>query len=116
MHIWGWLASGFLVLCAVTISSHAINEHLEHYISPKTQRHKVRVLAYPSFYAVLAWLSYLAYNYETVIMFFASFFESFAVYNLYSCFQAYLEPFRERNQGEKVPIETKVLGIYKLKL
>jgi hypothetical protein len=116
MHIWGWLASGFLVLCTVTISSHAINEHLEHYISPKIQRHKVRVLAYPSFYAVLAWLSYLAYNYETVIMFFASFFESFAVYNLYSCFQAYLEPFREKSQGEKVPIETKVLGIYKLKL
>ncbi|KAI9468913.1 MAG: organic solute transporter Ostalpha-domain-containing protein [Benjaminiella poitrasii] len=116
MHIWGWLASGFLVLCTVTIASHTINEHLHHYYTPSIQRHKVRVIAYPAAYSVLAWLSYLKYDYETVILFFARLFESFAVYNLYMCLQAYLDPFRQRNEGVKESIETKVLGIYNFQL
>lgn len=116
MHIWGWLVSGFLVLVTITISSHTINEHLQHYCTPNIQRHKVRVVAYPAAYAILAWLSYLKYNYETVLLFFARLFESFAVYNLFMCLQAYLEPFRIRNEGRKEEITTKVLGIYNFKL
>jgi hypothetical protein len=116
MHVWGWLASGFLALSTLTIASHTINEHLHHYYTPEIQRHKVRVIAYPAAYSILAWLSYLKYDYETVILFFARLFESFAVYNLYMCFQSYLQPFRERNEGKKVSIETKVFGIYKFKL
>ncbi|KAF7732813.1 hypothetical protein EC973_000088 [Apophysomyces ossiformis] len=104
MHIWGWLASSFLTLVTATIAGHVIAQHLNHYYTPEIQRHKVRVLAYPPAYAMLAWLSYLRYNYETVIMFFARLMESFAVYNLYVCLQAYLEPYREQHAGEKVPI------------
>ncbi|KAG0168033.1 hypothetical protein DFQ28_004232 [Apophysomyces sp. BC1034] len=116
MHVWGWLASSFLTLVTATIAGHVITEHLQHYYTPGIQRHKVRVLAYPPAYALLAWLSYLRYNYETVIMFFARLMESFAVYNLYVCLQAYLEPYREQNAGLKVPITTKVLGFYNFKL
>ncbi|CAO0791159.1 unnamed protein product [Mucor circinelloides] len=116
MHVWGWLVSGFLVLVTVTIASHTINEHLHHYCTPDIQRHKVRVIAYPAAYAILAWLSYLKYDYETVILFFARLFESFAVYNLYMCLQSYLQPYRLRNQGKKEPISTKVFGFYNFKL
>lgn len=116
MHIWGWLVSGFLVLITVTVASHTINEHLHHYCTPDIQRHKVRVVAYPPAYAILAWLSYLKYDYETVILFFARLFESFAVYNLYMCLTSYLLPYRERNQGTKETIETKVFGLFKIKL
>ncbi|KAI8980929.1 organic solute transporter Ostalpha-domain-containing protein [Pilobolus umbonatus] len=116
MHIWGWLVSGFLVLITITIASHTINEHLTHYCTPIIQRHKVRVVVYPAAYAILAWLSYLKYEYETVILFFARLVESFAVYNLYLCLQAYLEPYRLENQGKKESIATKVLYIYNFKL
>ncbi|KAI8640240.1 organic solute transporter Ostalpha-domain-containing protein [Parasitella parasitica] len=116
MHVWGWLVSGFLVLVTVTIASHTINEHLHHYCTPDIQRHKVRVIAYPAAYAILAWLSYLKYDYETVILFFARLFESFAVYNLYMCLQSYLQPYRLKNQGKKEPSTTKVFGLYNFKL
>ncbi|KAI7905750.1 organic solute transporter Ostalpha-domain-containing protein [Cokeromyces recurvatus] len=116
MHVWGWLTSGFLVLCTITIASHTINEHLHYYYTPNIQRHKVRVIAYPAAYSILAWLSYLKYDYETVILFFARLFESFAVYNLYMCLQAYLEPFRIKNEGIKESMKTKVLGVYTLNL
>ncbi|KAI8077998.1 organic solute transporter Ostalpha-domain-containing protein [Gilbertella persicaria] len=116
MHVWGWLASGFLVLVTVTIASHTINEHLHHYYTPETQRHKVRVIAYPAAYSILAWLSYLKYDYETVILFFARLFESFAVYNLYMCLQSYLQPYRDRNEGVKESISTKVFGLFTFKL
>ncbi|KAG1466380.1 hypothetical protein G6F56_004699 [Rhizopus delemar] len=115
-HVWGWLGSGFLVLATVTIASHTINEHLHHYCTPEIQKHKVRVIAYPAAYAVLAWLSYLKYDYETVILFFARLFESFAVYNLYMCLQAYLQPYRDKNVGVKEEVTTKVFGLYRFKL
>ncbi|KAI9267829.1 organic solute transporter Ostalpha-domain-containing protein [Sporodiniella umbellata] len=115
-HVWGWLISGFLVLATVTIASHTINEHLHHYCTPEIQKHKVRVVAYPAAYAILAWLSYLKYDYETVILFFARLFESFAVYNLYMCLQAYLQPYRDKNVGVKEEISTKVFGLYNFKL
>ncbi|EIE80869.1 hypothetical protein RO3G_05574 [Rhizopus delemar RA 99-880] len=89
-HVWGWLASGFLVLVTVTIASHTINEHLHHYCTPEIQRHKVRVVAYPAAYAVLAWLSYLKYDYET--------------------------PYREKNAGLKEEVTTKVFGLYRFNL
>ncbi|KAI8987948.1 hypothetical protein BDF20DRAFT_814732 [Mycotypha africana] len=90
MHIWGWLASGLLVLITVTIASHTINEHLHHYFTPEIQRHKVRVVAYPAAYSILAWLSYLKYDYET--------------------------PFRIQNEGMKESVTTKIFGFYKFKL
>ncbi|KAI8384633.1 organic solute transporter Ostalpha-domain-containing protein [Radiomyces spectabilis] len=116
MHVWGWLSSGFLVLVTITLAAHTISEHLHHYCHSDIQRHKVRVLAYPPVYAIMAWLSYLRYDYETVIMFFASLFESFAVYNLYVCLQAYLQSYRDKYQGQKIPVSTKVFGIYRFKL
>ncbi|KAI7861279.1 organic solute transporter Ostalpha-domain-containing protein [Spinellus fusiger] len=116
MHVWGWLASGFLTLGSFTIAAHSITRHLTHYHSPHIQRHKVRVLAYPPAYAVLAWLTYLKYDYATLIMFFAKIVESFAVYNLYVCLQAYLAPYRQKNEGAKVESVTKVLGFYKFHL
>ncbi|KAI8369750.1 organic solute transporter Ostalpha-domain-containing protein [Blakeslea trispora] len=111
MHVWGWLASGFLVLVAITLASHTINEHLHHYCTPEIQRHKVRVIAYPAAYSILAWLSYLKYDYETVILFFARLCESFAVYNLYMCLQSYLQPYRTQNEGVKESVSTTVFGI-----
>ncbi|KAI8370821.1 hypothetical protein EDC96DRAFT_552392 [Choanephora cucurbitarum] len=90
MHVWGWLASGFLVLVAITLASHTINEHLHHYCTPEIQRHKVRVIAYPAAYSILAWISYLKYDYET--------------------------PYRARNEGVKESISTKVFGIISLRI
>ncbi|KAI8145702.1 organic solute transporter Ostalpha-domain-containing protein [Fennellomyces sp. T-0311] len=116
MHIWGWLVSGFLTLATCTITAHSIKQHLSHYYTPHIQRHKVRVLAYPTVYAVLAWFSYLEYKYETVIMFGAKLFESFAVYNVYMCLEAYLEPYRQKYAGQKIPISTKVFGLFKVHL
>ncbi|KAL0094520.1 organic solute transporter Ostalpha-domain-containing protein [Phycomyces blakesleeanus] len=116
MHIWGWLVSGFLTLGSLTIAAHSITRHLTHYYTPKIQRHKVRVLAYPPAYAILAWLTYLKYDYATVIMFFAKIVESFAVYNLFVCLQSYLEGYRKENDHVKVAVDTKVLGIYKFHL
>ncbi|KAK9767852.1 hypothetical protein K7432_001997 [Basidiobolus ranarum] len=80
------------------------------------QRHKLRVLLYPPFYATLAWISYLRYDYSTTILFFATLFEAFAVYNLYACLQAYLHPFREEAQGIKEPFSTKVFSMIKVDL
>ncbi|CDH50651.1 hypothetical protein RO3G_05574 [Lichtheimia corymbifera JMRC:FSU:9682] len=116
MHIWGWLISGFLTLVTVTITAHTVKQHLGHYYTPDIQRYKVRVLAYPAIYAALAWFSYLRYKYETVIMFFAKLFESFAVYSLYMLLQSYLQPYRQKNEGQKIAVTTKVLGLVKITL
>lgn len=111
-HVWCWIVAGFLVLVTIAMISHTINKHLHHYCTPQIQRHKVRVIAYPAAYAILAWLSYYKYEYETVILFFARLFESFAVYNLYMCLQSYLQPYRDKYEGVKMPISTKVFGFF----
>lgn len=49
-------------------------------------------------------------------MFFATLFESFAVYNLYTCLQAYLAPYREEAGSAKIPITTKVFGLFTVNL
>lgn len=49
-------------------------------------------------------------------MFFATLFESFAVYNLYTCLQAYLQPFRDEAGNTKEPITTKVFGLFTIRL
>ncbi|KAI9312078.1 organic solute transporter Ostalpha-domain-containing protein [Dichotomocladium elegans] len=116
MHIWGWLVSGFLTLVTATLTAHTIKQHLGHYYTPEIQRYKVRVLAYPAVYAILAWFSYLIYRYETVIMFFAKLFESFAVYSLYMLLQSYIRPYRKKNEGQKIAITTKVLGLVNVTL
>ncbi|KAI7864945.1 organic solute transporter Ostalpha-domain-containing protein, partial [Spinellus fusiger] len=81
---------------------------------PNVQRHKLRVLLYPPFYATLAWLSYLRYDYSTTITFFATLFEAFAVFNLYVGIQAYLAPFREEAALTKVPIDAKVMFLFNI--
>jgi hypothetical protein len=140
MHIWGWLGSGLLVIITWILTVHTISIHLTHYNNKYIQRHKVRVLAYPAVYSTLAWqvsrelhciytnsclslmclissyrVSYLKYGASTTIMFFATLFESFAVYNLYALLKSYLEPYREQNAGKpKQAITTKVLGLKKI--
>ncbi|ORX52854.1 hypothetical protein DM01DRAFT_1323326 [Hesseltinella vesiculosa] len=84
------------IIAIVTIS-----KHFKNYYEPTIQRHKVRVLLYPPVYSTLAWVSYLRYDYATTIMFFATLFEAFAVYNLYTCLQSYLQPFRDEYEGVK---------------
>lgn len=81
---------------------------------PEIQRHKVRVLLYPPVYSTLAWFSYLRYDYSTTIMFFAALFESLAVYNLYTCLQAYLQPYREENEGVKEEARPTVMPFIKV--
>ncbi|CAO3626257.1 unnamed protein product [Cunninghamella blakesleeana] len=81
---------------------------------PHIQRHKVRVLLYPPFYMLLCWLSYLRYDYSTTIMFFATLFEAFAVYNLYACYQSYLEPFREEAGNIKEEAHPTVIPFVKV--
>jgi hypothetical protein len=45
-------------------------------------------------------------------MFFATLFESFAVYNLYALLKSYLEPYRLENASKpKQSVTTKVLGL-----
>jgi hypothetical protein len=49
-------------------------------------------------------------------MFFATVFESFAVFNLYGTLQAYLEPFRIEAGDLKEPKDTKLMFIFNLHL
>jgi hypothetical protein len=91
--------------------------HFTHvYSNPQIQRHKLRVILFPPVYATLAWFAYLHYDYSTTIMFFATCFEAFAVYNLYSCLQAYLKPFRKEYDGVKESKDTKIMFVKKLHL
>jgi hypothetical protein len=84
--------------------------------NPEIQRHKLRVILFPPVFATLAWFAYLRYDYSTTIMFFAECFEAFAVYNLYTCLQAYLQPFREEAAGIKEPKDTKIMFFYNFHL
>ncbi|CAO3617612.1 unnamed protein product [Cunninghamella echinulata] len=88
------MASLACLLITWIIAIVTIRKHFKNYYEPQHQRHKVRVLLYPPFYMLLCWLSYLRYDYSTTIMFFATLFEAFAVYNLFACYQSYLQPFR----------------------
>jgi hypothetical protein len=49
-------------------------------------------------------------------MFFATLFEAFAVYNLYTCLQAYLEPFRKEAGDTKEAKDTKIMFMFKCHL
>ncbi|KAG2227023.1 hypothetical protein INT45_006430 [Circinella minor] len=49
-------------------------------------------------------------------MFFATLFEALAIYNLFTCLEAYLQPFRDEAEGSKEPIKTKVFGIFTVSL
>ncbi|KAI8384370.1 organic solute transporter Ostalpha-domain-containing protein [Radiomyces spectabilis] len=113
-HLIGWLVSLVCVAVVWIVTVVIIIRHVRHYWNPDTQRHKLRVLLYPPVYSTLAWFAYLRYDYSTTIMFFATVFEAFAVFNLYKCLQAYLQPFRDEAGDVKEPITTKVMYIYKL--
>ncbi|CDS06697.1 hypothetical protein LRAMOSA09224 [Lichtheimia ramosa] len=115
-HIWGWMLCLLLLIVTWIAVLVNIGRHLRNYYDPEIQRHKLRVLLYPPVYATLAWFSYLRYDYSTTIMFFATLFESFAVYNLYTCLQAYLAPYREEAGSAKIPITTKVFGLFTVNL
>jgi hypothetical protein len=49
-------------------------------------------------------------------MFFAKVFEAFAVFNLFTCLQAYLQPFRDEAGDHKESKDTKVMFIFGLHL
>ncbi|KAI9314942.1 organic solute transporter Ostalpha-domain-containing protein [Dichotomocladium elegans] len=115
-HIWGWMLCLLLILIIWIVTLVNITRHIRNYYDPSIQRHKLRVLLYPPVYATLAWFSYLRYDYSTTIRFFATLFESFAVFNLYICLQAYISPFREEAGDAKVPVRTKVLGLYPIRI
>ncbi|CAO3594255.1 unnamed protein product [Absidia cylindrospora] len=105
------------LLCLVImwiISITTVCKHLRNYYEPEIQRHKVRVLLYPPFYATLAWVSYLRYDYSTTIMFFAALVEAFAVTNLYLCLQAYLQPYRDEYEGVKEEARPTVMPYIKV--
>ncbi|KAI8376087.1 organic solute transporter Ostalpha-domain-containing protein [Radiomyces spectabilis] len=115
-HVLGWLACLVLLLITWIVALYIVWKHLRNYYDPEIQRHKLRVLLYPPVYATLAWFSYLRYDYSTTIMFFATLFEAFAVYNLYACLQAYLKPFREEAGTIKEGVTTKVFMLFKVNL
>ncbi|KAI9284478.1 organic solute transporter Ostalpha-domain-containing protein [Umbelopsis sp. AD052] len=115
-HIIGWLVSAGLCLITWIVSLIGISRHLRNYYDPEIQRHKVRILLYPPIYATLSFVQYLRPDYSTTIGFFATLFEALAVYNLYICLQALLEPFYKEANGRKEPYATKVMGIWKLNL
>lgn len=71
---------------------------------------------FPPVYATLAWFAYLRFDYSTTIMFFAVVFEAFAVFNLFTTLQAYLEPFRIEAGDVKEPVDTKIMFIFKCHL
>ncbi|SAM05042.1 hypothetical protein [Absidia glauca] len=113
-HIWGWMLCLLCLVVMWIISIVTVVKHLRNYYEPQIQRHKVRVLLYPPFYSTLAWVSYLRYDYSTTIMFFATLLEAFAVYNLYTCLQAYLQPFRDENDGVKEEARPTVMPFIKV--
>ncbi|KAI9491824.1 organic solute transporter Ostalpha-domain-containing protein [Zychaea mexicana] len=107
-----------LLLLVITwiVALTTITRHIRHYYDPNIQRHKLRVLLYPPVYATLSWISYLRYDYSTTIMFFATLFEALAIYNLYTCLEAYLQPFRDEAGETKEPVHTKVFGLFNVNL
>ncbi|KAI8331205.1 organic solute transporter Ostalpha-domain-containing protein [Chlamydoabsidia padenii] len=115
-HVWGWMLCLLCLVITWIIAIITINRHLKNYYEPQIQRHKLRVLLYPPFYATLAWISYLRYDYSTTIMFFAALFESLAVYNLYTCLQAYLEPYRNEYEGVKEDAHPTVMPFVKVQI
>lgn len=115
-HIIGWLVSAGLCLITWIVSLVGLTRHLRNYYDPEIQRHKVRVLLYPPVYSTLSFIQYLRPDYSTTIGFFATLFEALAVYNLYSCLKALLEPYYEEAAGHKEECRTKVMGILKVKV
>ncbi|CAO3576923.1 unnamed protein product [Absidia cylindrospora] len=115
-HIVGWLVCLLFLLITWLVAIYLVIRHLRNYYDPEIQRHKLRILLYPPVYATLAWASYLRSDYKVTILFFATLFESFAVYSVFSCLQAYLAPYREEAQGRKEAISTKVFFIFKVNL
>ncbi|KAL0076758.1 organic solute transporter Ostalpha-domain-containing protein [Phycomyces blakesleeanus] len=119
-HIWGWGVS--LVFAAATwiaalyLASLNVKSYEFVFVfsksDPKTQRHKLRVILYPPVYSTLSWFSYLRYDYSTTIEFFATVFEAFAVYNLYTCLQAYLQPFRKEAERTKEPMTARMFHMF----
>ncbi|ORE09950.1 hypothetical protein BCV72DRAFT_42549 [Rhizopus microsporus var. microsporus] len=115
-HVIGWLVCLLFLFITWTITLITLFRHIRNYYNPEIQRHKLRVILFPPVYATLAWFAYLRYDYSTTIMFFAECFEAFAVYNLYTCLQAYLQPFREEAAGIKEPKDTKIMFFYNFHL
>ncbi|CAO3695938.1 unnamed protein product [Rhizopus stolonifer] len=97
-HVIGWLVCLLFLLITWIVTFTTLFRHLRNYYNPEIQRHKLRVILFPPVYATLSWFAYLRYDYATTINFFATCFEAFAVYNLYTCLQAYLQPFRDENE------------------
>ncbi|KAG2184820.1 hypothetical protein INT43_000733 [Umbelopsis isabellina] len=119
----GWIDSTFtklLVSIVNTIIPFISSNHQpyanQNYSDPEIQRHKVRVLLYPPVYSTLAFIQYLRPDYSTTIGFFGTLFEALAVYNLYSCLKALLEPYYEESAGHKEECRTKVMGVLKVKV
>ncbi|KAI9487330.1 MAG: organic solute transporter Ostalpha-domain-containing protein [Benjaminiella poitrasii] len=115
-HVIGWLVCLGLLAITWIVSIVTVTKHLRNYYEPKLQRHKLRVLLFPPVFSTLAWFSYLRYDYSTTIMFFATLFEAFAVYNLYTSLQAYLEPFRVEAGNIKESRDTNIMFIIKYRL
>ncbi|KAI8887409.1 hypothetical protein K501DRAFT_242567 [Backusella circina FSU 941] len=115
-HVIGWLVCLLLLVITWIVAIITVTKHLRNYYHPELQRHKLRVLLFPPVYATLAWFAYLRYDYSTTIMFFATLFEAFAVYNLYTCLQAYLEPFRREAGDVKEAKDTKIMFMFKCHL
>ncbi|KAI8887411.1 hypothetical protein K501DRAFT_268946 [Backusella circina FSU 941] len=105
----GWFICLGLLVITWIVSIVNATKHLMNYYNPRIQRHKLRVIVFPPFYSTLVWFVFLRYDFATVIMFFAKFFEALAVCNLYSCLKAYLEPFRKEAGDIKEPIDTKIM-------
>ncbi|KAI7900464.1 organic solute transporter Ostalpha-domain-containing protein [Cokeromyces recurvatus] len=112
-HVIGWMACLALLFITWIVSITTVTKHLKNYYEPQLQRHKLRVLLFPPVYATLAWFSYLRYDYATTIMFFATVFEAFAVYNLYFSLQAYLKPYRIEAGNLKEAKDIKIMFIIK---
>lgn len=115
-HVIGWLVCLLFLLITWIVTLTTLFRHLRNYYNPEIQRHKLRVILFPPVYATLSWFAYLRYDYATTINFFATCFEAFAVYNLYTCLQSYLQPFRDENEGIKDPKDTKLMFVKKIHL
>ncbi|CAO3637926.1 unnamed protein product [Cunninghamella blakesleeana] len=111
-----WIASSFFIIITMMICFHLIFKHIRHYNQPTIQQHKLRILLYPPFYALLTWISYLQLNYAVIFLFIATFFEAFSVFNLYTCLFDYLQPLRDQMKGTKISSHVKVLGCFNLRL
>ncbi|KAI9265889.1 organic solute transporter Ostalpha-domain-containing protein [Helicostylum pulchrum] len=115
-HVVGWLVCLAMIFVTWIVTLTVVIKHLRNYYEPQIQRHKLRVLLFPPVYATLAWFAYLRFDYSTTIMFFAVVFEAFAVFNLFTTLQAYLEPFRIEAGDVKEPVDTKIMFIFKCHL